>query len=457
MRASEAVLFTAAHGFYQFAISADTFDRSLYYNLLLQPALAIPDHYFLQGSRVAAHLKSYPSRDSWIESALRNGFIVPHFRDSDSSLSELLARMEDSDRRGFGPDAARIAERLDRTSFTAEAWSSSDNSRSFGEAFSRYLTSKEAPILELQVDPDDFVGFWERSREWISHELNTARERSGDLLGTDGLLLSQLIQVSGERLLGPECGRITSIDALLDLTRQQLGESAVRDLHAYYTCACELYNRSLADTILTSPGSPRWSYFVAAMDLWRDDVLESSGIIEARQESIGEQLDVPIRLPRVSHLRSISGDTLSAIRRTPAAERYFESLADWRRSPNRETLRGELVESLQRYSVEIRKQVGRDVGTLGLRPQFISGATDVTRVVEKLSGVVQGFLSVGSVPAAAAAAMGHLSPLVPAVGFATLFVLQTAAKYHSPHATVDLQLSSHRGLRVYPDVTITRA
>lgn len=40
---SPATLLTAAHGFYQFAVPQDVFDRSLYYNLLLQPTIAIPD------------------------------------------------------------------------------------------------------------------------------------------------------------------------------------------------------------------------------------------------------------------------------------------------------------------------------------------------------------------------------------------------------------------------------
>ena len=44
---SPATLLTAAHGFYQFAVPQDVFDRSLYYNLLLQPTIAIPDHYLL--------------------------------------------------------------------------------------------------------------------------------------------------------------------------------------------------------------------------------------------------------------------------------------------------------------------------------------------------------------------------------------------------------------------------
>jgi len=52
----EATLFTAGHGFFQFALTPATVRRSLYYNLLLQPALAIPDHYLLHGNWLTAHL-----------------------------------------------------------------------------------------------------------------------------------------------------------------------------------------------------------------------------------------------------------------------------------------------------------------------------------------------------------------------------------------------------------------
>lgn len=460
MEENEAVLFSAGHGFYHFAVSQDVFDRSLLYNLLLQPTIAIPDHYLLQGARVGAHLKRYQSRDSWLETGLRNGFVVPYLRQEGKSLSEQLERMTRDDRRGFIQGASDVAERLDRTKFVPEHWISADNSRDFGAAFSRYMTSDAPPILEYQVDPDDFLGFWNRSREWIGGELEAGLERSGKLLNSDGLLLSQLIQVSGERLLGHDCGRIESMGALLDQAKSRVGSSAERDLRMFYTIACELYNRSLADTILTSPGSPRWNYFVAAMDLWRDDALVATDDLTVGGVQSDEHVDLVLRLPRVDHLRTVSGDALLAIRRSPTCDRYFESLAHWRASPQDQSRQAELVESLRRYAVEIQKHVGKDIGVFGLRPQFISGATDLTRTIEKVSGVVQGFLSYATSTAAAAtgamAVSGPMPAVVPA-GFATLFVLQTVAKYYSPSQPVELEVSARSGVRVYPDVTITRA
>ena len=167
MQLEDSALFTAGHGFYQFAVSRDAFDRSLYYNLLLQPSLAIPDHYFLQGNWIGAHLEDYPGRDSWLETGLRNGFVTPFFRRENSSLSDLLAVMEGSDRRGFSDHASLIAERVDRTPFQARTWSSSANSLTFGAAASHYLATEQPPMMEMSVDPDDLAGFWVRSRGWI--------------------------------------------------------------------------------------------------------------------------------------------------------------------------------------------------------------------------------------------------------------------------------------------------
>lgn len=452
MSRADSALFAAGHGFYQFAISRSSFDRSLYYNLLLQPSLAIPDHYFLQGRWLGDHLAEYSSRDSWIEIGLRNGFVTPYFRQEGSSLSELLAFMEGSDRRGFSAEAQRIAERIDRTPFTASHWSSVDNSALFGAALTSYLNAEQAPMLETGLDPDDFVGFWNRSREWIGQELAITSERSSTLLGSEGILLSQLIQVSGERLLGDDLGRIESVSELLLRVKTQVGATAERDLRVYYTCACELYNRSLANTILTAGNSPRWEPFVAAMDLWRNNLLSGEADAGGVVGHPDELIDVSIRLPRPAHLRLVSGDVLLTIRRSPACERYLEALSHWRRAPTDQILRDELVNSLRRYSGEITKHVGKEVGVLGFRPHFISKVSDVSEIVEKVPGVVQGFLAVGATAGAAAA--GTSSPLIPA-GLFSLFCLQVATKYVSPSESAKVLISPRLGARMRADITIS--
>lgn len=454
MSATDSVLFTAGHGFYQFAISRDAFDRSLYYNLLLQPSLAIPDHYFLQGHWLGAHLDDHPSRDSWIETGLRNGFVVPYFRREHSRLSELLTIMEDADRRGFARHAGVIAERIDRTPFEASQWSSTANSVSFGVAAHHYLGASEPPMIEMSVDPDDFAGFWARSRDWVCRELEIATDRSAALLGSHGVLLSQLIQVSGERLLGADCGRISNVDELLSKVAAALGSTAERDVRVYYTALCELYNRSLADTILTTSNSPRWGGYVAAMDLWRADLL--SGETDTPDDATAsEAFDLTVRLPWPRQLRSVSGDVLLSIRRSPACDRYFESLSYWRAAPHDHRLQEELVTSLQKYSSEIMKQVGKDVGVLGLRPQFISKVSDISQAVEKSPGVVQGFLALGATAGAAAgAAAADSSPFVPA-GLFALFCLRAAVKYYTPSQDAHVSVGRH-GIRVRPDITITR-
>jgi hypothetical protein len=449
------MLFTAGHGFYQFAVPRITFDRSLYYNLLLQPALAIPDHYFLQGSWMGDHLDSHRGRDSWVESGLRDGFVVPYFRRESTKLSDLLSLMENSDRRGFGQQAAAIADRLDRTPFKPTHWSSASNSAAFGEAFAHYVTADSPPMLEMHLDPDDFLGFWLRSREWIDEEVERAFERSSALLGSDGILLSQLIQVSGERLLGSDCGRIGSVDELLGRVKTEVNDKGVeRDLRAYYVCACEIYNRSLSDTLLTAPNSPRWTRYTAAMDLWRDDLLAAGGEPDAGEELSRYQMNDAIRLPRPEHLRRVSGDVLGTIRRSKACERYFESLAHWRETPHDQVLQDELVEALGGYSREIRKQVGKEVGVLGLKPQFISKSSDVSRLLDKVPGFVQAFLAISGLGVASVGT--GMSPYA-TTGLFSLFCLGAYAKDHLPSRRVGLDLSTRHGARLHADVTMSRA
>ena len=159
MTAPDEALFSAAHGFYNFAITDATRNRSLVYNLLLQPAIALPEHYFLQGSWLTKHFDRAPSRDSWVEVGLRNGFVVPYLRREDSTFAELLSTMQASDRRGFGPHANSVAERLDRTPFTPRQWSSPTNSEAFGTVLSDYMRVDKPPCSMRKRIPTTSVDF----------------------------------------------------------------------------------------------------------------------------------------------------------------------------------------------------------------------------------------------------------------------------------------------------------
>lgn len=450
---SESVLFAAGHGFYQFAITRREFDRSLYYNLLMQPSVAIPDHYLLQGDWLGSHLDGHASRDSWVEVGLRNGFIDPYLRRESSSLASILRMMKDADRRGFSHRASDIAERLDRTPFEPRHWASHSNSALFGASARHYLRRPEPPMLELNVDPDDFAGFWRRSREWISSELATAEERSSDLLGSEGLLLSQLIQVSGERLLGKDCSRIHDVGDLLARTKTRRGVRAERDLRVYYTSLCELYNRSLADTLLLTANSPHWQSHVAAMDLWREDLLASAEQIGTSQE---ETFDITIKMPHPHHLRKVSGDVLLDIRRSASCERFFESLAGWRAHPHDDILRGELVESLTRYAENIMRQVGREIGAFGLRPRFLTKTSDISGALDKAPDLLHGVLAM-SAGASTASALLDAAPLALPASMFTLFCLQVAAKHYMPSTDVDVSIGPRSGVQLHADITITRA
>lgn len=447
------MLFTAAHGFYQFAVPAETLERSLYYNLLLQPSVAIPDHYLLQGSWLAEHLSHYPSRDSWVEVGLKHDLIRPYLRQGEKSLVTSHESMAQADRRGFHTEARFLAERLDRTRYVARDWDSATNSRGFQLAVERFVRDGSTPSLELPTDPDDFLRFWTSSRSWIDLEFAQAADRSAELLGSDGLLLSQLIQVTGERLLGRNCGRIANIQHLLSQVRTKLGIGAAREVRAYYTFACELYNRTLADTISSSPNSPKWGGYIAAMDMWQEHARLTNS---SDSSSIANEppLDLEIRLPSPTHLRRVSGDALMTLRKSPACERYFESLLHWQSKPDSLHAQHELTATLRRYSEEIRKHVGKEVGTFGFHPQFISQVTDLSRILERTPSVLFGFLATAGMTTAAS--FGQVSPFVPA-GMLTLFCLQTVAKYRVPTRKIGVTASPGSGIKMHIDVTITRS
>jgi hypothetical protein len=458
MSGDDCVLFTAGHGFYHFAISRHIFDRSLYYNLLLQPKLAIPDHYFLQGEWMGAHLEQYPARDSWLEVGLRNGFIVPYFRLEGRDLSEILDEMLKGDRRGFSKNASHLAERLSRTPSTPRYWSSMNNSKVFGDSLSHYLMATQPPMMEMGagLDPDDFCGFWSRSRGWIADELALGYECSTTRLRAPGMLLSQMIQVSGERVLGQQCGKIRDIAELLTRVKNEQGPEAHGDLRAYYTLVCELYNRSLSDTLSSDRNSPEWRYYIATLDMWREQLVPSGTAERATPAEDVDAFDVVINLPKLVHLRHVSGDTLLAIRRSPACERFFESLSNWKACPTSATLRGELVDTLERYSELIIKQVGDSVGLMGLRPQFVSRVSDILRLVDRSPQFVHGLLAVAGASALGASALAEAGSPSIQISLFGLFAALTTAKLILPYEGVAGAISPARGVHLHGDVSISR-
>lgn len=454
MSGDNPVLFTAGHGFYHFLISNRRFERSLYYNLLLQPTLAIPDHYLLQGEWMGRHIQQYPARDSWLEIGLRNGFITPYFRLEGKTLPEILDEMIKGDRRGFSKNAHHMAERIARTPFTPRYWSSGNNSQLFGDSLRHYLLAADPPMMETAagLDPDDFAGFWRRSRDWIEKELDLGYERSAHSLRKPGVLLSQMIQVSGERVLGRDCGTVSSIGELLAKAQFLDSPDAYRDLRAYYTIMCELYSRSLSDTLLTVPNSPRWRYYVAALDMSREQLAvappSNGGIGPAGDD---EDVDTIIKLPRVAQLRRVSGDVLLKIRRSPACERFFESLADWKGHPDSPKARIELLQTLSRYSQLIVSEIGGTVGSLGLRPRFVSSAWDIVGLVARVPDLVHGLLALAGV--------GAVSLGAPPVAQVTLFGLLAVlapAKHISPYKRVGTSISVNDGIRLDGDISISR-
>jgi hypothetical protein len=185
--------------------------------------------------------------------------------------------------------------------------------------------------------------------------------------------------------------------------------------------------------------------------MWREQLASSENAERVAPADDVEVFDVIINVPKLAHLRQVSGDTLLSIRRSPVCERFFESLASWKACPTSLALRGELVDTLGRYSELIVKEVGGSVGLMGLRPQFVSRVSDILRLVDRMPQLIQGTLAV----AGASALTGAVSPYVTFSLFG-LFGVLTAAKHTLPYEGVSGAISHSEGLRLHGDISISR-
>jgi len=390
MNPEEMVFFTAGHGFYQFHIDRKTYQRSLYYNLLLQPHLAAPDHFFLQGRFVVEHLAERKGRDTWLEIALRNGFLVPFFREGHTSFSRILRTYRSTNLKGFTSSAEDIAERLDGTFDSKLKWDSHDNSVRFRKKFESFLQAPPPKLLDhVHVDFLDYIGFLERSKRRYLIDIALARERAND---HDSLPISLLLQATTDRLFGAGVKNLFGVDELLaEMYRRQFSNEGIRDIRILFTLACEYYNRTLAESLLAAANSPRWCGYLAALDL-----AGAQGTAEKEaDESIAhsENIKEVITLPVLRVLRKTSGDVLLTIRRRPAAKRYFESLVAWKRDPSDPNCDC-LIDAIIRYAEVIRYEVGSKVATEQLMPRFLSRAAAITEFLGKTpSSVFIAFLA----------------------------------------------------------------
>lgn len=382
MKKKDLTFFTAGHGLYNFHIDRNTFERSLYYNLLLQPFIAIPDHFLLQGTYIFQHLSQRRSRDTWLEIALKNGFMIPFFRSEQASLRKILPEMRSTGLKGFTSQAEGVAERLDGIYPNSERWDPKNNSEIFRHIFEKIFKGIP-PILPRRIWDEhlDYGGFWVRSEHWRQNDINMARELAID---KETLPLSLLIQATAYRILGKGNEHIISVgDLLTKLKNVGLPHSELEDIRIFYTLACEYYNRALAESVLASPNSPKWTGYLAALDFDLNDRDNELSTEIDQDENCENTIETEIELPILRVLKSLSGDCLLEIRRHQTFERYIQALSKWKSSPNKYSAEI-LTAELKRYSEVIRKKVGDEISTEQLQPKFLTRIGGIVEFVEKI-------------------------------------------------------------------------
>lgn len=322
--------FTAGHTLYQeFHISYDDFQRSLINNLLLQPdGITFCDH-FLNGPYVARHMSESPRADSWIESGLRSGLIVPWMKSEDETVVGLLERQLEYGARAIHPKAGYFASRLDEVPWASRRIYKRRYGRAFAARLQRVMVP-EIPHLTSGTeihDVADLSEFWNRPhvRDMRTRDIDTALEltiRSGN----DGLQLAKLIQAISMRMCGTTGDSSDTVQTLLDrLSGKPLIQN---DARRFFKIACDTFNVSMAQCVESAPNSPTpdHDFVTIQADLWQE------WHDEWRNEA--ESIVVSAQWPRFETLAKLSGDQL-LIAREKGAD-FHSAFRRWLGEPNAE-------------------------------------------------------------------------------------------------------------------------
>jgi hypothetical protein len=125
---SDLVYFSAADRQMENFLDADAFDRSLFLNVLFQPAILVPDILFAISGGLENHLRS-PNL-TLFEACIVDGLLVPSFRDASvTSFTDAFRLIQKQGIQGVRDSAEGTMQRLQRAA-------------SRNKSFRRYLPKK---------------------------------------------------------------------------------------------------------------------------------------------------------------------------------------------------------------------------------------------------------------------------------------------------------------------------
>jgi hypothetical protein len=354
---TDRVFFAAGHGLYSFHVDSGVFNRSLYYNLLLQPSLVAPDHFFLQDGHIIDHLNSGDAGNTWIEIALKNGWLIPYLRDGRKSFAEALDVYVKGGLKGCDQESPMVAEHLDSLKIPRKCeWNSRENSVRFRRQFQALLDGLPDQLPQYaRCYGGKYEAFLKRSGEWRYSDVKRAREIADD---HECLPVSFLVDAAGERLFPEATEKFGDIGKLLAAIGKDTPDARQRyeDTKLFFVMACEYYNGSLADSLLVCGNTPGCGEEqVVANSLGND-----RGKRDDATESTAEEVETAISLPLTKDLMRTPGQTFESIRKTKEAQKYFEALAAYKSVPC-DSGGGQLIESLESYSRAIVLEVGQGV------------------------------------------------------------------------------------------------
>ena len=225
----------------QITMEPGDFDRSFYYNLILQPPLLIVDAAFFTSSGLRENLETKSDLgESWLETALKHGAIQPLFRDGATNFSDDLVRLRKDQFSGLLKESEEIASILDKSLRYFQSWPD-PNEYSFGvklaKATSSIFLEKMAPVSPDFVDIkllSDIGKFWDRTKNWRNSWIQRSIEFRENISGPGhGLRLSDLYSIAAEDLFNQHNLKVHNALELYEMGRQSLNEVDLGSLRAF--------------------------------------------------------------------------------------------------------------------------------------------------------------------------------------------------------------------------------
>lgn len=350
------VLFAASHALSSFFVDDTRWRDSLILNLLFQHKVHIPDNGLLGAPRVTQHLKNRKGNESWLEKALVEHILVPHFRESKSYTDQLheLTKLRGLE---LNQEQVALAQKLDKHAVEPEIWPPSVG-RAYKDLLDDRLRASDPGFFDTLADNEvgeELVSFWSRTEEWRTEWLDqsaVATEREN----REGIMLSILLQISADRVFEKLKIARRKVETMTEVLREVKAREPklAQDLRIFYKIVCELYNRNHASAFGVRPNTASFDPFsdVIAKGRW---VLPGAdlGYDPAKYEVLGT---VTLPAPNVLE-KYLDGQAFFDVRRSDEGIHYRDQLRSWSGQPTDPTRTYGLFRSIQDYCAFISRTI----------------------------------------------------------------------------------------------------